>query len=76
MKIVGNFDIVDKLSNLTHGDAITIFQYDTRVSTNIIENGERAINTKAPSELVTTVLEQKEQRYIGSANILGSHTKS
>lgn len=71
VKIVGNFDIVDKLSNLTHGDAITIFQYDTRVSTNIIENGERAINTKAPSELVTTVLEQKEQRYIGSANILG-----
>ena len=71
VKIVGNFDIVDKLSNLTHGDAITIFQYDTRVSTNIIENGERAINTKAPSELITTVLEQKEQRYIGSANILG-----
>lgn len=71
VKIVGNFDIVDKLSNLTHGDAITIFQYDTRVSTNIIENGERAINTKAPSELITTVLEQKEQRYIGSADILG-----
>ncbi|WP_337983410.1 methyl-accepting chemotaxis protein [Lysinibacillus sp. C5.1] len=71
VKIVGNFDIVDKLSNLTHGDAITIFQYDTRVSTNIIENGERAINTKAPSELITTVLEQKEQRYIGSADVLG-----
>lgn len=71
VKIVGNFDIVDKISNLTHGDAITIFQYDTRVSTNIIENGERAINTKSPSELITTVLEQKEQRYIGSADILG-----
>ncbi|AHN24012.1 methyl-accepting chemotaxis protein [Lysinibacillus varians] len=71
VKIVGNFDIVDKLSKLTHGDAITIFQYDTRVSTNIIENGERAINTKAPSELITTVLEQKEQRYIGSADVLG-----
>lgn len=71
VKIVGNFEIVDKLSNLTHGDAITIFQYDTRVSTNIIENGDRAINTKAPNELITTVLEQKEQRYIGSADVLG-----
>ena len=70
VKIVGNFEIVDKLSNLTHGDTITIFQFDTRVSTTITENGERAINTKAPSELITAVLEQKE-RYIGSANVLG-----
>ena len=53
VKIVGNFDIVDKLSNLTHGDAITIFQYDTRVSTNIIENGERAINTKVINLLLS-----------------------
>lgn len=71
VKIVGNFDIVDKLGDLTDGNAVTIFQFDTRVSTNIVENGNRPINTKAPKEIIAAVLEQKE-RYTGSADVLGS----
>ncbi|MFJ7667427.1 methyl-accepting chemotaxis protein [Lysinibacillus sp. NPDC097195] len=71
VKINNNFAIVDEIGELADGNLVTIFQHDTRVNTNIVENGVRQVNTKAPKELATTVLEQKE-RYIGSATVLGS----
>ena len=71
VKINNNFAIVDEIGELADGNLVTIFQHDTRVNTNIVENGVRQVNTKAPKELAATVLEQKE-RYIGSATVLGS----
>lgn len=71
VKINNNFAIVDEIGELADGNLVTIFQHDTRVNTNIVENGVRQVNTKAPKELAATVLEQKE-RYIGSAIVLGS----
>ncbi|MEK5333633.1 methyl-accepting chemotaxis protein [Lysinibacillus sp. FSL W8-0992] len=71
VKIAGNFDIVDEIGNLADGNFVTIFQHDTRINTTIVENGIRQVNTKAPKELTTAVLEQKE-RFIGTANVLGS----
>lgn len=71
VKIAGNYDIVDEIGNLADGNFVTIFQHDTRISTTIVENGIRQVNTKAPKELTTAVLEQKE-RFIGTTNVLGS----
>lgn len=70
VNMVENFDITDKVGELTNGNAVSIFQNDTRISTNIIEDGERAMNTKVSEEVATVVLEQKK-RFIGSANVLG-----
>ncbi|QPQ36660.1 MULTISPECIES: methyl-accepting chemotaxis protein [unclassified Lysinibacillus] len=70
IKINDNFAIVDEIEELADGNIVTIFQHDTRVNTTVVENGVRQVNTKAPEELITTVLEQKG-RYIGSANVLG-----
>lgn len=70
IKMVENFEVADKVGELTNGNAVSIFQYDTRISTNISENGERAMNTKVSDEVATVVLEQKK-RFIGSANVLG-----
>ncbi|MGE7839237.1 methyl-accepting chemotaxis protein [Lysinibacillus sp. NPDC093712] len=71
VKIAGNFDIVDEIGNLADGNFVTIFQHDTRINTTIVENGIRQVNTKAPKELTTAVLEQKK-RFIGTTNVLGS----
>lgn len=70
VNMVENFDIADKVGELTNGNAVSIFQNDTRISTNIVENGERAMNTKVSDEVANVVLEQKK-RFIGSANVLG-----
>lgn len=70
VNMVENYVIADKVGELTNGNAVSLFQHDTRISTNIIENGERALGTKVSDEVATVVLEQKE-RFIGSANVLG-----
>lgn len=69
--MVENFDIADKVGELTNGNAVSIFQNDTRISTNIVENGERALNTKVSDEVAAVVLGEKK-RFIGSASVLGS----
>lgn len=70
VNMVENFDVVDKVGELTNGNVVSIFQNDTRISTNVVENGERAMLTKVSDEVATVVLEQKKQ-FIGSANVLG-----
>ncbi|MFJ7734987.1 methyl-accepting chemotaxis protein [Lysinibacillus sp. NPDC097287] len=70
VRMVENFDIADTVGELTNGNAVSIFQNDTRISTNIIENGDRAMNTKVSDEVAKVVLEEKK-RFIGSANVLG-----
>ncbi|WP_245622838.1 methyl-accepting chemotaxis protein [Lysinibacillus contaminans] len=70
VNMVENFDIVDKVGELTNGNVVSIFQNDTRISTNVVDNGKRAMLTKVSDEVATVVLEQKK-RFIGSANVLG-----
>lgn len=69
-QINGNEDIVDLLGEKT-GDTITIFQGDTRVATNVMKNGERAVGTQASSEVIATVL-KKGKRFYGQADVAGS----
>lgn len=46
VKLNDNFELVDEIGRLT-GDTVTIFQGDTRISTNVKdESGKRAVNTK------------------------------
>lgn len=64
-----NYEAVDRIGNLT-GDTCTIFKGDTRVSTNVMKEGQRAINTKISEEVGQVVLTQG-QPYIGRAEVVG-----
>lgn len=64
------YDIPDQIGELTAGNTMSIFHHDTRVTTNIIENGERRIGTKVSDEVGNVVLNKKE-RFIGTADVLG-----
>lgn len=65
-----NFDEIDRItkdSNLL----ITIFQSDTRISTNVMnEKKERQVGTQASEKVISTVISGGE-RYLGEADILG-----
>lgn len=61
--ISGNTDIVDFIGEMT-GGTVTIFMNDTRVTTNVMLEGERAVGTQASEEVVETVL-QDEEMYTG-----------
>lgn len=61
-------EVVDSIHD-TVGIVVTIFSQDTRVSTNIKENGKRILGTKAQEKVVDTVINKGEQ-YIGSVKIM------
>lgn len=65
-----NEDIVDLLGEKT-GDTVTIFQGDTRVATNVMKNGERAVGTQASPKITETVL-KKGKPFNGQADVAGS----
>lgn len=66
-----NYDLVDKIGADT-GGTVTIFQNDTRVTTNVLlENGERAVGTKVSDEVAEIVLKNKEN-YYGEADVAGN----
>ncbi|MCY9376627.1 methyl-accepting chemotaxis protein TlpC [Bacillus sp. T17B1] len=65
-----NEDIVDLLGEKT-GDTVTIFQGDTRVATNVMKNGERAVGTQASPKITDTVL-KKGEPFNGQADVAGS----
>ena len=66
----GNFTLVDQIGSLT-GDTVTIFQGDTRVSTNVKNaQGDRAVGTTASAKVVDTTLE-KGRNFTGKANVVG-----
>ena len=71
VNMVGNMDIVDRIGKLTNGDSTTLFQYDTRISTNVMKDGKRAINTKVADDVANVVINQKK-RFIGRANVVGN----
>ncbi len=66
-----NYDIID---DFTEGSQVlaTVFQNDTRVTTNVIdENGKRLTGTQASSQVIEQVINQGKS-YIGTADILGN----
>ncbi|MTI58957.1 MAG: HAMP domain-containing protein [Firmicutes bacterium] len=68
--ISGNNEVVDYIGELTN-DVVTIFANDTRVTTNVKENGKRAVGTAVSVEVAETVLGKGED-YYGEANVVGS----
>ncbi|MDJ0658603.1 MAG: methyl-accepting chemotaxis protein [Crocosphaera sp.] len=67
-----NFEMVDRLKDVTGVPTATIFAQDWRVSTNVPYTDEttRAIGTRVSREVADTVL-NKAQVYKGQANIIG-----
>ncbi len=67
-----NFEMVDRLKDVTGVPTATIFAQDWRVSTNVPYTDEttRAIATRVSREVADTVL-NKAQVYKGQANIIG-----
>lgn len=65
----GNFEIVDKVAELT-GDTVTVFQGNTRVSTTVKKEGKRATGTTVSKEVEAIVL-GKGQVYSGEADVVG-----
>ncbi|WP_117161717.1 methyl-accepting chemotaxis protein [Paraliobacillus sp. X-1268] len=66
-----NFDVVDKIGEDT-GDTVTIFQGDTRIATNVMLDGERAVGTQASPEVIETVITNAESFY-GEADVAGNN---
>ena len=62
--------VVDTIKEYT-GALATVFLGDTRIATNVtLENGKRALGTKAAPEVVAKVLHRGED-YIGEADVVG-----
>ena len=70
-----NYEIIDEFTENTQVLA-TIFQGDTRVSTNVQdESGKRMVGTQA-SEKVTQQVIKQGQTYVGTADILGKSAQT
>jgi methyl-accepting chemotaxis protein len=66
----GNMEIVDLVASLTN-DTVTLFVRETRVATTVkLDNGNRAIDTKASEKVVQTVLRDGKE-YFGEAVVAG-----
>ncbi|MFB9328856.1 methyl-accepting chemotaxis protein [Paenibacillus aurantiacus] len=65
-----NFEFVDEVGKLT-GDTVTIFLHDTRVTTNVLKEGKRAVGTQV-SEAVNAAVLQKGGVYVGEADVVGT----
>ena len=67
-----NFELVDRLKNVTNVSTATIFARDWRVSTNVpyTDKTTRAIGTRVSKAVADIVLNQGKT-YLGNANIIG-----
>jgi methyl-accepting chemotaxis protein len=68
--INGDTDFVDYIKNATSSPA-TIFLGDTRVATNVIKDGKRAVGTKVAEQVADEVL-SKGKEYNGEVPVLDS----
>ncbi len=73
-RINDNTEIVDSLGSLTN-NTVTIFLKDTRVSTNVMLEGKRAVGTQASDYIIKNVLENGNI-YIGEAMVAGERTQT
>jgi len=65
-----NVTIIDMVGSLT-GDTCTIFQGTTRIATNVIRNGARAVGTKVSEEVEQVVLGEGRE-FFGEAEVVGT----
>lgn len=63
-----DFEVVDNIKKLANAEC-TIFAGDTRITTTITDNGNRAIGTKAQENVVDKVINKGEE-YLGTAKVL------
>lgn len=63
-----NNEFVEKIKEET-GDEVTIFLNDTRIATTVVDNGKKAVGTKAAKEVIDMVLTGNKE-YIGNAKVL------
>lgn len=63
-------EAVDLIGELTDGDAVTLFLGVTRVATNVVVDGKRAVDTHATGDVVEEVL-RKGQSYAESTKLSG-----
>ena len=68
-RINEDYELVDEIGRLT-GGTVTIFQENTRVATNIIRNGKRAVGTTVSDEVENVVLKEGKT-YFGEAEVVG-----
>lgn len=66
----GYFEVVDIIGKDT-GDTVTIFQGNTRIATNVMLEGKRAVGTTVSEEVADVVLKQ-EKPYYGEAVVAGN----
>lgn len=66
-----NYELVDLIGAET-GDTVTIFQGDTRIATNVMLNGERAVGTKISQEVADVVLKEGKN-FNGEALVAGKN---
>jgi len=66
-----NYELIDKIGELTGGDTVTIFKGDTRVATNVMNNNERCIGTQV-SDVVAAAVLKKGEKYLGRAEVVGT----
>lgn len=72
--INNNTEFVDNLKETT-SSVVTIFLNDTRISTNVMNGGKRAIGTKAPIEVSDKVLKNSEV-FTGEVEVVGNTYES
>jgi methyl-accepting chemotaxis protein len=65
-----NYSIVDLIAKDT-GDTVTFFQGDTRIATNVMVDGKRAIGTQVSPEVAEQVL-KNGRKYYGEAEVAGN----
>lgn len=68
--INGDSVFVDEIKAATNCPT-TIFLGDTRISTNVLRDGDRALGTKASPEVVEVVLKQGEE-FLGEVDVAGT----
>lgn len=66
--ISGDTEFVDEFKSATNSPA-TIFMKDTRVATNVLKEGKRAVGTKVSSEVADVVINQGKD-FIGEAIVV------
>jgi|GEM_PF-758051 len=66
-----NPEFVDNLKAMM-GDEFTIFQGDVRINTTLIDNGQRAVETKLDNKIADIVINQKKD-YKGTVELFGKN---
>jgi len=69
-----NSELVDDIKKSTDTEC-TIFLNDTRISTTVLQDGKRAIGTKAADNIIESVLKNGDE-YIGDATVLNKPYKA